>query len=68
VHYVRRLRDWRFAADAASGPSRLERRALRRSLAGDGPLSPLRGLWALPPAPLVGGGRPQAERSGFSVD
>jgi hypothetical protein len=68
AHYVRRLRDWRFSADAAPGPSRLERRALRRSLAGDGPLSRLRGLWALPPAPLVGAARPQAERSGFSVD
>ena len=68
AHYVRRLREWRFAADAARGPSRLERRALRRSLAGDGPLSRLRGLWALPPAPLVGAARPQTGRARFSVD
>ena len=59
ARYARRLRDWRFAPDAAGAPSRLDRRALRRSLtARHGALTRLKGLWALPPTPLTALSRP----------
>jgi hypothetical protein len=47
--YVRAVRDLRFGHDAP-GPTRSERRALRRQLAaGLGMLGTLRAWWALPP-------------------
>ncbi|WP_259310809.1 transglutaminase family protein [Capillimicrobium parvum] len=50
--YVRALGDRRYAA-RADGPTREQRRALRRALAaGMGPLARLRALWALPPRGL----------------
>jgi len=55
ARYARRLRELRYAAHGESAPTRLDRRALRRSLtAGRGLVARVRGLWALPPAPVAG--------------
>jgi hypothetical protein len=59
ARYARRLRDWRFSPEVVGAPSAIDRRALRRSLTeGHGPLGRLRGLWALPPAPITSLARP----------
>jgi hypothetical protein len=49
--YVRALRAQRYAP-AGGGPTRTQRRGLRRALArGRGPAGRLRAIWALPPLP-----------------
>ena len=54
VSYTRLLREYRYGPNGAQLPTRRERRALRRSLAGiGGPLGRLKALRALPPAPHV---------------
>jgi transglutaminase-like putative cysteine protease len=52
MNYARLLREYRYGPNGAALPTRHDRRALRRSLAGiGGPLGRLKALRALPPAP-----------------
>jgi transglutaminase-like putative cysteine protease len=47
--YLRLLRELRYRADGAPGPSPRQRGGLRRALGGQGPLARVRALLALPP-------------------